>query len=111
VGWLEFLFAFEGRVGRRAYNWFVGSAFLIFVVSFGATPPTLFGLTVSLIISLGLLFWPLLAVGAKRLHDYDKSAWWMLVWLVPPFGLILLGSMMLARGNPSANQFGVPPMR
>lgn len=33
---------------------------------------------------------PLLAAGARRLHDIGKSAWWLLFLLVPVGGLVLL---------------------
>lgn len=33
---------------------------------------------------------PSLAVGARRLHDTDRSGWWQLLWLVPVVGWIIL---------------------
>jgi uncharacterized membrane protein YhaH (DUF805 family) len=33
---------------------------------------------------------PSLAVGARRLHDVDKSAWFLLLWLIPLIGWIVL---------------------
>jgi uncharacterized membrane protein YhaH (DUF805 family) len=45
--------------------------------------------------NLSAVFWvamllPLLAAGARRLHDIGKSAWWLLFLLVPVGGLVLL---------------------
>lgn len=34
---------------------------------------------------------PLLAAGARRLHDSGKSAWWELFMLAPVGGIVLLG--------------------
>ena len=31
-----------------------------------------------------------LAVGARRLHDTDRSGWFLLLWLVPIIGWIVL---------------------
>jgi uncharacterized membrane protein YhaH (DUF805 family) len=39
--------------------------------------------------SLGVLL-PSLAVGARRLHDTDRSAWFLLLWFVPFIGWIIL---------------------
>src|SRR4051795_11359182 len=36
------------------------------------------------------LFLPNLAVGARRLHDTGRSAWWLLIGLVPLVGAIIL---------------------
>jgi uncharacterized membrane protein YhaH (DUF805 family) len=43
------------------------------------------GLTVIILIILYIpLIWIGLAIGAKRLHDRDKSAWWLLVFYALP---------------------------
>jgi uncharacterized membrane protein YhaH (DUF805 family) len=57
-----------------------------------------------------LLLWPAIAVSAKRWHDRDKSAWWVLVALVPVIGWIwMLVDNGFRRGTPGANRFGAPP--
>ncbi len=33
-----------------------------------------------------LIIWPFLAISVKRLHDLDKSGWWILINLVPVIG-------------------------
>jgi uncharacterized membrane protein YhaH (DUF805 family) len=38
-----------------------------------------------------VLGWMIVAVAAKRLHDRDKSGWWLLVFVVAPLLLIQLG--------------------
>ena len=45
--------------------------------------------TLSGLFSLGVLL-PSLAVGARRLHDTDRSAWYLLLWLIPVVGWIVL---------------------
>ncbi|MBM2772129.1 DUF805 domain-containing protein [Burkholderia territorii] len=55
-------------------------------------------------------FWSTLAVGVKRLHDIDKSGWWMLLMCVPIVGaLALLVMNGFIAGTPHANRFGAPP--
>ena len=57
-----------------------------------------------------VFLWPLIAVSAKRQHDFNFSAWWALIHFVPGVGSLLLivvdGSMPGTRG---ANRFGVDP--
>lgn len=58
-----------------------------------------------------LLFWPTVAVSAKRWHDRDQSAWWVLVVLVPVVGwLWALWCNGVLRGTVGANRFGPDPL-
>ncbi len=52
---------------------------------------------------------PSLAVTVRRLHDTDKSAWWILWALVPVLGFILLFVWCLLDTTPGDNRFGAPP--
>lgn len=48
------------------------------------TTASLLLIAISVLLIIILSFWVGLAVGAKRLHDRNKSAWWMLLfWLIP----------------------------
>ena len=49
---------------------------------------------------------PSLAVGARRLHDTDRSGWWLLIGLVPVVGAILLLVWFCQRPDPRPNRFG-----
>ena len=101
-------FDFKGRATRKQY-WF------FFLVNF----------SVSLILSflgridgfLGTLFWlvyilyclaiilPNMGIAARRLHDADFSAWWLLLLLVPILGpIVLLVFYVLPSTGP--NRFG-----
>lgn len=51
---------------------------------------------------------PSLAAGVRRLHDQDKSGWWMLLGLVPLAGLVLLVFFLL-EGTRGENRFGPDP--
>ena len=59
------------------------------------------------IIALGL-FIPNLAVTVRRLHDQDRSGWWILIQLVPFGGIVLLVFMFL-EGTQGPNQYGPDP--
>ena len=57
------------------------------------------------------MIWMSLAVQAKRWHDVDKSAWWILIGLVPFVGgLIALVFNGFIAGTPGPNRFGEGPM-
>jgi len=45
--------------------------------------------TLSNLVSLALAL-PSLAVGARRLHDINKSGWWQLLYLIPVIGWIVV---------------------
>ena len=42
---------------------------------------------------------PSIAVGARRLHDTNRSGWWLLLWLVPLVGWIVLIVFFAQEGN------------
>jgi len=54
-------------------------------------------------------FLPGLAVAARRLHDTDRTAWWLLLALTV-IGAILLIVWFCFRGTPGANRFGPDPL-
>jgi uncharacterized membrane protein YhaH (DUF805 family) len=75
--------AFDGRASRSEYWWWFLFTVLISLAT-GMVSDVLSGL-----FSLGVLL-PSLAVGARRLHDTDRSAWFLLLWFVPFIGWIIL---------------------
>jgi uncharacterized membrane protein YhaH (DUF805 family) len=52
---------------------------------------------------------PGLAVSHRRLHDIDRSGWWLLLALIPMIGWFALFIMMLQPSQPGANQYGPNP--
>lgn len=53
---------------------------------------------------------PALAVAFRRLHDVDKSAWWLLIALIPILGAIILIVWAAKRGTAGPNRFGEDPL-
>jgi uncharacterized membrane protein YhaH (DUF805 family) len=47
--------------------------------------------------------------GIKRLHDLDRTGWWILLMMVPLVNLILGVFLTFRRGQDHANRFGPPP--
>ncbi len=54
-------------------------------------------------------FLPGLAVGIRRLHDTDKSGWWILLALIPLIGAIVLLVFFVIEGTPGDNSYGPDP--
>ncbi|MEJ6506647.1 MAG: DUF805 domain-containing protein [Microbacteriaceae bacterium] len=52
---------------------------------------------------------PALAVLIRRLHDADKSAWWVLIGLVPFAGGIVLLVFTVQDSTPGDNKYGASP--
>lgn len=74
---------FNGRATRAEYWWF-----FLFVILAGAILSML-ARPLAGVFYLGTLL-PWLAVAVRRLHDTDRSGWWLLVGFVPVVGTIVL---------------------
>lgn len=55
------------------------------------------------------IFIPSLAVAARRLHDVNKSEWFLLLYLLPIIGWIWLIILFCKDGDEGSNQFGSDP--
>lgn len=62
-----------------------------------------------MVFSLGTLI-PGLSVTVRRLHDLDKSGWWILIALVPFIGWIVLIVWECTKGTEGPNRFGEDPL-
>lgn len=141
----QLLFSFSGRLNRKPYWLTTLAVILIFLViivlgfAFGGAAlmtGDMSALGIALLVLLIAyipLLWIGLAIGAKRLHDRNKSAWWLvLFWLVPAIlqgagdrteglGLVLmlagfaisiwgLVEMGFLRGTVGPNRYGPDPL-
>ena len=52
---------------------------------------------------------PSISVSVRRLHDTGRSGWWVLLWLLPIVGWIILLIWYCQRGKPESNAYGEPP--
>jgi uncharacterized membrane protein YhaH (DUF805 family) len=74
---------FKGCASRSEYWWWI-----LFTVLASVATGTLSD-KLSAIFCIGT-FLPMLAVGARRLHDTDRSGWFLLLYLIPIIGFIIL---------------------
>jgi uncharacterized membrane protein YhaH (DUF805 family) len=49
---------------------------------------------------------PTIAVAVRRLHDTDRTGWWILIGLIPIVGWIILIIWYCEKGTPGPNRFG-----
>lgn len=92
---------FSGRAPRSEYWWWTLAA------GIGAFVAGLLGDAVT-IIFLVATFLPSLAVTVRRLHDIDKSGWWVLISIIPLVGPIVLIVFAATEGSRQPNEWGPP---
>ena len=77
-----------------------------------ASPSYGFGTSpVNTIATLALLL-PGLGLFCRRLHDGNRSGWWLLIGIIPLvncFGIFVLLYFLIAEGQPHANHYGAVP--
>ena len=98
----------KGRARRPEYWWWV--LFNVLVgLALGIIDLVLASVGIPAVLSnlanLAFLL-PSLAVGARRLHDTDRSGWWLLLWLIPLIGWIIVIVFLCQRGTDGPNRFG-----
>jgi uncharacterized membrane protein YhaH (DUF805 family) len=137
IDFVDLLFGFRGRINRAKYwiavviyigAWIVvgGIAWSLLLTSY-ILAAILFGLVFIVSVVSGI------AVGIKRLHDRDKSGWWLLLFFLAPavldgigrsldgigFILSLAGfaisiwaivELGFLRGTSGSNQYGPDPL-
>ena len=84
---------FNGRATRTEYWWF------FLAVLLGSAAASLIGFRVYALFSVATML-PMIAVGARRLHDANCSGWWQLLTLVP-FGVIVVVVFLVQRSTPA----------
>ena len=98
---------FSGRAPRAEYWWFflfLVIAYIIAMIIDGAIGRRLVGPygVVAGLLWLAVII-PTIAVGVRRLHDIDRTGWWMLGPIVPyVIGFAIVGPAMLNPENPPA---------
>jgi uncharacterized membrane protein YhaH (DUF805 family) len=98
---------FSGRAGRSEYWWWT-LAYVIGSIIIGVIDRAIGSQILGGIYSLALLI-PGLAVAARRLHDTDRSAWWLLLIIVVFIGWIVLLVFYVSEGTPGDNKYGPSP--
>ncbi|MFI4921105.1 MAG: DUF805 domain-containing protein [Gammaproteobacteria bacterium] len=106
-------FHLTSRIGRLRYLGYSVGLTLLSIVPFGigwglwmvspAVGGSAFAVTELALFVLSIAF------GVRRLHDLDKSGWWMLLLIVPLANLGLIIYLIFFPGTGGDNQFGDEP--
>lgn len=101
---------FSGRAPRSEYWWFYLFTFIAMTVG-GLIDLLLWEKLGWLYGIIGLLlFLPGLTASVRRLHDRDRSGWWLLLGAIPLVGTIILIVWLATRGTVGPNRFGPDPL-
>ncbi|WP_262694515.1 DUF805 domain-containing protein [Kordiimonas aquimaris] len=99
---------FEGRSIRSEYWWWMLFVFLVNIalnIFNGSIGGTLLSSLFSLIVLI-----PDISVSVRRLHDIGKSGWWILLWLVPLIGWVVIVYWAVQEGDVGDNEYGPDPL-
>jgi uncharacterized membrane protein YhaH (DUF805 family) len=96
----QLLFGFTGRINRGKY-WLAALIYFILglvmaTIGYFAEEAPAFQI-LNAVVSIGVLI-SSIAVGIKRLHDRDKSGWWLLLFYLVPSLLFGIGAVVFFYG-------------
>ena len=104
-------FQFSGRARRKEYWLFMLFYILVYLIgmllySNSLNPNEVF-VFVFLLFMAGIII-PIYTVTARRLHDIDRTAWWVLIYWIP-FGFLIIFILCCQEGTKGENQYGPDP--
>jgi uncharacterized membrane protein YhaH (DUF805 family) len=109
----QLYFSAKGRISRSTF-WLKGVLPIAAIITLGVVIDVIvYGedwfLSALLVL---LLIWPALALQIKRLHDRNKSGWWVLIGLIPLVGQVLMTiECGFGPGTAGDNRYGKEPMK
>jgi uncharacterized membrane protein YhaH (DUF805 family) len=98
---------FSGRAARSEYWFWTLFSVIVNVVAGILDAVSGIGI-IGAIVSLALLL-PSIAVAVRRLHDLDRTGWWLLITFTG-VGIILLIIWDCMKGTTGPNRFGADPL-
>ena len=95
---------FSGRADRPEF-WYYQLTYMVLYILLAIVDGVLGTMGIlTAVFALGSIV-PALAVGARRLHDTDRSGWWQLIVLIPLVGIIVLIVFFCQKGTDGPNRF------
>ena len=100
-------FVFEGRASRSEYWWFqliVSPSYFISTVFENDIAYIFLGITLFTLI-------PAISAGVRRLHDTNRSGFFLLISFIPFIGGLILLFFLIPEGTKGKNRFGPDPLK
>tara|TARA_B000000609_G_C23811346_1_gene158153 strand:- start:90 stop:464 length:375 start_codon:yes stop_codon:yes gene_type:complete len=104
---LKKYFVFEGRASRSEYWWFqliVSPSYLISTIIENEIGYFFLGITLFTLI-------PAISAGVRRLHDTNRSGFFLLISFIPFIGGLVLLFFLIPEGTKGKNRFGPDPLK
>ena len=104
---LKKYFVFEGRACRSEYWWFqliVSPSYYISTFMQNELAYFFLGITLFTLI-------PAISAGVRRLHDTNRSGFFLLLSFIPFIGGLILLFFFIAEGTKGKNKFGPNPLK
>jgi len=99
-------FDFSGRASKSEYWWFQLYNTILYILTFVFQNDL--ALLFSILVIANLI--PVFAAGVRRVHDSNKSGWWILISFVPIAGLYIF-VLLITDGSKGKNRFGPKPKK
>ena len=104
---LKKYFVFEGRASRSEYWWFqlvVSPSYFISTILDNEIGYFFLGITLFTLI-------PAISAGVRRLHDTNRSGFFLLLSFIPFIGALVLLFFLVPEGTKGKNRFGSDPLK
>ena len=104
---LKKYFVFQGRASRSEYWWFqliVSPSYFISTILENEIAYFFLGITLFTLI-------PAISAGVRRLHDTNRSGFFLLISFIPFIGGIILLFFLIPEGTKGKNKFGPDPLK
>ena len=104
---LKKYFVFQGRASRSEYWWFqliVSPSYFISTILENEIGYFFLGITLFTLI-------PAISAGVRRLHDTNRSGFFLLISFIPFIGGLVLLFFLIPEGTKGKNRFGTDPLK
>ena len=99
-------FDFSGRASKSEYWWFQLFQIIIYILAFIFQGDL--ALLFSIVVIANLI--PIYAAAVRRIHDSNKSGWFVLLSFIPIIGLVVF-FLLIQDGSKGKNRFGAKPKK
>lgn len=102
-------FDFNGRANRKLFWLFTLNLLIInLILNYLLNRFDYVGIIIGLVFSV-IMFFPILGLDVRRLHDINLSGWWVLLCFIPVLGLVAIVVYGCIPGTEGENKYGPVP--